>query len=75
MLASRVGSKVVGMCADDVKGLTVVVGCPWVVAASLGDRAETFMAFWEIGEALEQITGYPLGLIEGAASIRSSTTL
>jgi len=47
------------MCADDVKGLTVVVGCPWVVAASLGDQGETFMAFWEIGEALEQITGYP----------------
>ncbi len=58
--------EVVGMCTDDVKGSTVMVGCSWIVAASLGDHCEAFVTFRELGEASKQVAGYDFGLIEGA---------
>lgn len=49
-----------------MKGLTVVVGGPWVVAAGFADHGEAFVTFWEIGEADKEVVGHDLGSIEGA---------
>src|SRR5882762_5303252 len=59
--------EVIGMCADDVEGLTVVVSRPFGVAASLVDHAETLEAVREVREARMKIAGCRLRLIEGAS--------
>ena len=68
------GIFVVGVVADDVDRLAVVVGGLAMIAAGFADHAEAVVAVMDIGEPREQVMGRLFGGIEIAGVETMSTT-